>query len=260
VDETESSRPGRDATPWRGEETEETYRGRGGSAADRRARGRRRLGVVFAVVVLCGLAVLAGLVFTGRVVVPALSARVFPIHYQDEISWAATEYEQDPYLVAAVIKAESGYDPEAVSGSSAYGLMQLLPSTAKERATKIGKWADVSEAEMAELLKDPAVNIELGVAYLAYLRDRYDGDTRLALAAYNAGFSNLDGWLAEAGGPGAFELSDIEFPETRQYVERVEHYHQLYQRIHPDMFATAASAQNGSVLVEGASTENGVGR
>jgi len=236
VDPEEVPRQGRSRDVWTGDETEEVDRSRRGRSVGGGDRGRRALGLAVVVIMLAGLALFAGLLVSGSVVVPLLSEKVFPIHYQEEIAWAAAEYDQDPYLVAAIIKAESGYDPEAVSAAPAYGLMQLLASTAKERASKIGKWEDVSEAEMPEFLTDPAINIELGVAYLEYLNDRYGGDSRLALAAYNGGFNNLDRWLQEAGEQESFELSDIEFPETREYVERVEHYYELYQRIHPDVF------------------------
>lgn len=106
-------------------------------------------------------------------------------------------YRLDPGLVSAVISVESGFDPSAVSPKGARGLMQLMPATAREYGVK-----DVH---------DPRQNIEGGVAYLSDLTRRYDGNLKLALAAYNAGPTAV----GEAGGvPG--------FPETIQYLERIE--------------------------------------
>ena len=197
----------------------------------RSSRSRRWVGIAVALVVVAGVAVVAALLLTGRTVVPALSERLFPIHYQEEIARIAGKYGQDPYLVAAVVKAESGYDAEATSGKGAVGLMQLMPDTAEWVASKL-TWP-----EGGPVLTDPADNLELGVWYLDYLGDLYGDGSQATLAAYNAGPGNVDEWIAAAGGLEAFDLADIEFSETRVYVERVAHYYQLYQRIHPDVFA-----------------------
>jgi len=90
----------------------------------------------------------------------------------------------DPLLVAAVIQVESRFDPFAVSGVGACGLMQLMPPTAQWLHDK----HDDSNAKMkAAHLFNPVVNIELGTAYLAQLMNRFDGDMNMALIAYNAG-------------------------------------------------------------------------
>ena len=87
----------------------------------------------------------------------------------------------DPLMVAAVIEIESRFDPFAVSSAGAYGLMQLMPPTAKELFT--GKKASLKAAH----LFNPVLNIELGTAYVAQLLRRFDGDLQRALIAYNAG-------------------------------------------------------------------------
>jgi soluble lytic murein transglycosylase len=205
---------------------------RGGDAAGRRrpSRSRRGLGIVVALVLIAVAVVVAVLLVTGRTVVPVLSERLFPIHYQDEISRIAGKYGQDPYLVAAVTKAESGYDAQATSGKGAVGLMQLMPDTAEWIASKLA-WP-----EGGPVLTDPADNLELGVWYLDYLGVLYGDGTPATLAAYNAGPGNVEEWIETAGGLEAFDLAAIEFPETREYVERVAHFYQLYRRIHPDVF------------------------
>lgn len=103
----------------------------------------------------------------------------------------------DPALVHAVIRQESGYDPFAVSVKGAKGLMQLMPETARQLGVK-----DVF---------DPAENVRGGVKLLRELIDRYDGDRRLALAAYNAG----EGAVERYGGVPPY-------PETRDYISRIE--------------------------------------
>jgi soluble lytic murein transglycosylase len=89
----------------------------------------------------------------------------------------------DPALVAAVIHVESRFDPFAVSGAGARGLMQLMPPTAHWLLEKDSEPARIRPAH----LFNPVLNIELGTSYLAQLMDRFDGDLTRALIAYNAG-------------------------------------------------------------------------
>ena len=105
-------------------------------------------------------------------------------------------YGLPPELVRAVIRQESAYDPFAVSVKGAQGLMQLMPATARRFGVQ-----DVF---------DPAENVLGGVKYLRFLLDRYEGDTRLALAAYNAGEGAVDRY--EGVPP---------YAETRDYVKRI---------------------------------------
>jgi soluble lytic murein transglycosylase-like protein len=104
------------------------------------------------------------------------------IPFHGIIVQAAGRYEVDPHLIRAIILAESGYNPNAKSKKGARGLMQLMPSTAR--------------ALGVEDIYDPEENIDGGVRYFRSLLDRFDGDVRLALAAYNAGsrhVRNYDG-------------------------------------------------------------------
>ena len=132
----------------------------------------------------------------------------------------AGNYRLDPALLAAVIWQESRFRPAAVSSAGAVGLMQLLPSTARGIAQRTGGSAFV-ESDLYE----PELNIRYGAWYLRHLLDKY-GDTQLALAAYNAGQTNVDGWLADGGG--------IRFAETRHYVDAVDDARDAYRRTYAD--------------------------
>ncbi|HET7379600.1 MAG TPA: lytic transglycosylase domain-containing protein, partial [Gaiellales bacterium] len=108
--------------------------------------------------------------------------------------------------------------------AGAVGLMQILPQTAEFLAHRSGATTfTVSD------LSTPAVNIAYGSYYLRYLLDRYGGSEMLALAAYNGGEANVDRWLADARAR-SLTISEIRFPETRAYVERVLSAQRDYRR------------------------------
>lgn len=127
-----------------------------------------------------------------------------PAEFEPIISQCALEFGVDKSLVKAVIHAESGYNPNAVSPKGASGLMQLMPRTAKD-------------LKVANTL-DPRENIRGGVRYLRFLLDTFRGDETLALAAYNAGLSRV----AQYNGVPPYQ-------ETRTYVDRVLNYRKSYQ-------------------------------
>ena len=206
-------------------------------ARQERARaslGRRVVRTVVPMMVFAVLIVLVGTTLVGQLVVPGLSAKIFPLHYQQQIAQVSAEYGQDPYLVAAMVKTESGFDANAKSQAGAVGLLQLMPNTAEWAAGKMGKWKGA-----APVLTEPVDNLELGVWYMSYLGGLYGDGSVLALAAYNAGLGNVDQWIDAAGGRQSFSISDIPFAETRHYVQRVEHYLELYKRIYPHVFDSA---------------------
>jgi soluble lytic murein transglycosylase len=121
-----------------------------------------------------------------------------------------------PDLIAAVIYAETKFDART-SSAGALGLMQILPQTAEYLAHRSGGTTfTISD------LSDPAVNIAYGSYYLRYLLNHYHGTEMLAVAAYNGGLANVDNWVAAAQAHGhALTVSEIPFPETRDYVQRV---------------------------------------
>jgi len=214
-------------------------RARTGSVGVRLSRARRRglVRLVVLVVVIVGVVVAAVLIGTGRTVAPILSEQIYPIHFREGIARVAERYDLDPYLVAAVANTESGYDPDAVSSAGAVGLMQLMPATA-DWVIGLPTW----QGGDSPVLTDPDDSLELGACYLSYLIGTLRGAIRPALAAYNAGQGVVGGWVAAAGGEDSFDLDDIVYPETRQFVERVEHWWELYPRIHPGAFAEEGGA------------------
>ena len=139
----------------------------------------------------------------------------YPLRYSEYVRVHAREDGVDPALLAAVIYQESKFDAGAKSHSGAIGLMQLTPTTAHGIAARTGG----SKFRTGDLL-DPEINIRYGAWYLGELVHKY-GSERLALAAYNAGQGNVDRWLKSRQG--------IRFPETRAYVDRVEHLKHVYR-------------------------------
>jgi soluble lytic murein transglycosylase len=139
-----------------------------------------------------------------------------PLHHEDIIRQQADDKGLDPALIAAVIYEESRFRDQT-SHAGARGLMQITPATAEFIANDSGGTEFVQED-----LATPQVNIAYGAYYLRYLLRRYDGDTLLAVAAYNAGETNVNRWIERAGGRESFDAGeDIPFPETRHYVEGV---------------------------------------
>ncbi len=142
----------------------------------------------------------AGHLMAGRERTIANQASGFYDHY---IRRSSERFGLDPALVKAVIRVESNFNPYAVSPKGARGLMQLMPTTA----------AQYQEYD----LFSPVANIDVGARHLSYLLERYASDVTLALAAYNAGESNVERY----GGVPPFR-------ETQNYVKKVKRYHALY--------------------------------
>jgi soluble lytic murein transglycosylase len=139
-----------------------------------------------------------------------------PLAYSDVIREQAADKHLDPALIAAVIYAETKFDPRP-SSAGAQGLMQILPQTAEFLARRSGA-TTFTVGDLAT----PEVNIAYGSYYIRYLMDEYHGSEMLALAAYNGGETNVNRWLSSARGRGlTLTVSDIPFPQTRAYVERV---------------------------------------
>ena len=124
--------------------------------------------------------------------------------YQHLVLKAAVQYEVEPEIIKAIILAESGFNPKAVSKVGAKGLMQLMPRTARHLGVK-------------DSFK-PAHNIDAGVRYFKQLLDQFDGKIKLALAAYNAGSHNV---IKYKGIP--------PFKATRIYIDKVLKYYRAYQ-------------------------------
>jgi len=184
---------------------------RGPEAAHHR---RRRIGAIILAAVIGAFAAasVAGLGPLGN----AVRGITLPLSHEDIIRQQAAEENLDSALIAAVIYEESRFRDQT-SHAGARGLMQITPETADFIARDSGGVA-FTQADLAT----PQVNISYGAYYLRYLLDRYDDDPELAVAAYNAGETNVNRWIAKAGGVEDFEPDDdIPFPETSAYVKNV---------------------------------------
>lgn len=180
---------------------------------------------------------------------------LYPIKYESYVEKAAKEYNVDICLVYGVIRNESNFDPEVVSNAGAIGLMQIMPDT----FTWLQNYRSGFEPDKilkTDKLYDPKINIDYGTYFLRYLLDRYGGDKSLAICAYNAGYGNVDTWIADGAVPnGNVSPSDVPFAETSNYLARVtesmEMYRQLYfskLESYPDgtgSFTVLTDAQNG---------------
>ena len=139
----------------------------------------------------------------------------------------------EPALTLAIIKQESAFDQRAQSSAGALGLMQLMPSTARPLAKKLG----VKKLDEKKLLSDGGFNMQLGRLYLDQMIDRFGGSYIMAIAAYNAGPSRVRDWSNLYGDPRMTEtdaidwIENIPFNETRNYVMRVMENLQIYRSI-----------------------------
>jgi soluble lytic murein transglycosylase len=152
---------------------------------------------------------------------------IFPLDYWPLIQKYSQQHSLDPYLIAALMAQESTFTAEIRSSANARGLMQLLPSTGRLYARKIG----MKGFTTASLLQ-PETNVRLGTQYFKDLMNRFGG-VHYALAGYNAGEHRVVRWQSEAPGLPADEFVDnIPFPETQNYVKRIigttEDYRRLY--------------------------------
>jgi soluble lytic murein transglycosylase len=154
---------------------------------------------------------------------------IFPLDYWDLIQKYSSAHRLDPYLIAALMAQESTFTAEIRSSANARGLLQVMPSTGRVYARKLG-----IRPFSTGSLSQPETNVRIGTRYFKDLLDRF-GAPHYALAAYNAGETRVTQWLKEAPGLPADEFIDnIPFPETQNYVKRilgtVEDYRRLYAK------------------------------
>ena len=183
---------------------------------------RRRLGVLVVAALLAGalVAALAGVGPLGE----AVREFTLPLRHDDIIRQQASDKDLDPALIAGVIYEESRFRDQT-SHAGARGLMQITPETAAFIARQSGG-SRFTQADLAT----PQINIAYGAYFLRYLIDHYEGNEDAALAAYNAGITNVDGWVDEAGGVEGFEVGQhVPFPETRAYVNNVQERREQYR-------------------------------
>jgi soluble lytic murein transglycosylase len=187
-----------------------------------RQRRRRILGALAAVALL----VLVGVLVSRASHV--VNEFALPLSDSSVIREQAAAKHLDPALIAAVIYAETKFEPRT-SSAGAEGLMQIEPATAEFLAKLSGGYRFTTSD-----LGTPKVNVAYGSYYLRYLLEHYDGNEMLAVAAYNAGLANVDRWVAKARAEGGqLTVATIPFPETRAYVQRVLQAQKEYRATYP---------------------------
>jgi soluble lytic murein transglycosylase len=152
---------------------------------------------------------------------------LYPQPYWSTIKTEAAKNGLDPYMVAALIRQESEFNPSAVSSANAWGLMQMLPSVGKQMAKAEG----IKHFKTSDLL-NPEINIRLGTRYLRETLQRFGNQPELAFAAYNAGDERVVDWRAAGNFRDVDEfVESIPFTETRDYVQAIVRNEDIYRQL-----------------------------
>jgi soluble lytic murein transglycosylase len=167
---------------------------------------------------------------------------LFPEPYWSYIQADAAKNGLNPWMVAALIRQETEFNPGAISGANAWGLMQLLPSVGRAMARQVG----LRHFRTADLL-DPVINLELGTRYLREMLNEFGGQPEYAFAAYNAGDYRVTAWKAVGTYHGMDEfVESIPFSETREYVQAILRNEAMYRELSaPNQTTGAAPAKAG---------------
>ena len=182
-----------------------------------RKKGRNLI-VILVIVILLAL-------FCTEPIKQQITKSVYKKEYSEYVTKYAEQYGVEENLIYALIKAESNFNPDAVSHQNAKGLMQLMQSTAEDLAKK--SKIDLNNENILE----PEVNIQLGTQYIASLLNKYDC-VEVALAAYNAGSGNVDKWISsgkiKADGS---DIENIPYKETNTYVRKIMRDYEIYKQL-----------------------------
>lgn len=193
--------------------------------ARRRGRIYKAIGIAVLVLALIGLGTA---VLMDRLAEQSLQR--YPMEYTDLIRSCAAEEGLEPAYVAAVILAESSYNPQAVSSVNAQGLMQIMPETGAWIAGKF------DESYVDGCLFDPETNIRYGCWYLGYLSRMFNGDPIKIACAYHAGPNNVKLWIMNYTADGqTLTLDEIPKDDSRYYAGKVVNAYDIYyQHYYPD--------------------------
>ena len=158
----------------------------------------------------------------------------YPLKYQAEVERAAKKYGVDKYLIYGVIKTESNFDPTAVSGAGAIGLMQLMPESFEWLQTYYvdDAYKDYTVGDLV----NAEINIDYGTHLLSLMLERYNNVEDTAVAAYNAGPGNVDSWLEnkEYSDDGkTLKYAPVE--ETEEYRKRVAENKSIFKKLYEDI-------------------------
>ena len=152
---------------------------------------------------------------------------LYPLKYESIVDEYSEEYGIDRYLIYAVIKGESNFNPKAISSKGAIGLMQLMQDTADEIGEDIG-------IESVDLY-DEDTNIRIGVKYIFDLIDKYEGNINLAIVAYNAGTGNVSKWIEDGTiKKDGIDIENVPYKETNMYVRRILNNYRIYRLLYND--------------------------
>jgi soluble lytic murein transglycosylase len=161
----------------------------------------------------------------------------YPTPFLVEVNEAAEERSLDPFLIYAIMREESGFNPRAESFANARGLMQLMLPTARDMARRAG----VREPRERHLFR-PATSIALGSEYLSLLSERYGRHPALTIAGYNGGQGNMDRWLRDLGDlPLDRFVEEIPYRQTRDYAKRVLMTYWIYRWLYAEAPVVALS-------------------
>jgi soluble lytic murein transglycosylase len=151
----------------------------------------------------------------------------YPAAWADVVFEQAARFNVDPLLLLAMMRQESSFDPRAQSGAQAMGLTQVVPSTARAIADRLGR----DDFELHDLFR-PAVSLEFGSWYLASLLKDWDNQPFQALAAYNAGSGNVAKWQQRFGSDPDVLVELMPFAETQTYLRIVYDNYRRYQLLY----------------------------
>lgn len=190
-----------------------------------RKKAKRGLLVILIVIVVL-VAVAAAVV---RPIYNHVRKIQYPLQYTEEVEKWAAEYEQDPYLFYAVIRTESGFDPNAVSSAAARGLMQMTEETFEWVKSKIAPDEDLTFDDMFV----PDTSIRFGGWFLAYCMEKYGADVGTAAAAYHSGMGTVDALLEDPKyTDDGITVKDSPMRDMNHYMYKVkqafERYHEIY--------------------------------
>lgn len=157
---------------------------------------------------------------------------LLPIEHAPFFAGEARRHGLDPYLLVALVRQESAFDPRAVSSAQARGLMQLIPPTAK----RVARQLQLDRFSIDQLFL-PRLNIRLGSQYLADRLAQFEGNVDQAVASYNAGPDPVNLWLSEGDYREAAEfVENIPYTETRNYVKILHRNYRLYKQLYGEAF------------------------
>ncbi|MXQ54078.1 lytic transglycosylase domain-containing protein [Shimazuella alba] len=178
-------------------------------------------------------------IFTGIILIilslviafPLFNRMIYPLEYESNIIKSAKQTGTDPFLIMAIIRVETKFDPEKQSHVGAQGLMQLMPSTV-DHVIKNGNFSP----SMKQYIKVPAVNIQVGSWYISDLNRQFKGNKVAVIASYNAGPTRVKKWLSDGTWDGTRQNAHkIPYGETRHYVQRVTFFYEKYKSLYKDL-------------------------